>query len=207
MKTLIISLVLLLSTLLYSQEDNKVYRTTSLNFEISAVSLRSFYGGIGGKTWLSETWTLYSSIGGRYSKRTIEATGNYTEGYSKTTSVIINVGFETHFSDVDYDISPYLSASLSGRYEKQSSLNSTDTTNSNTTSNEYRSSNNGIGINFGIGVEFWITNRISLSGQHLFAANYSWGKEESDREDLVDRSINNIYLHSGTSAIILAIYF
>jgi len=207
MKTLIISVVLLLSTLLYSQEDNKVYRTTSLNFEISAVSLRSFYGGIGGKTWLSDSWTLYSSIGGRYSKHTTEATGNYTEGYSKATSVIINIGFETHFSDVDDDISPYLSASLSGRYEKQSSLNSTDTTNSNTTSNEYRSSNNGIGINFGIGVEFWITNRISLSGQHLFAVNYSWGKEESDREDFIDRSINNIYLHSGTSAIILAIYF
>lgn len=182
-------------------------RITSLNFEISALSLRSFYGGIGGKTWLSDSWTMYSSIGGRYSKSTTEATGNFTEGYSKRTSVIINVGFETHFSDIDDDISPYLSTALSGRYDKGSHLNSYDTTNTNIIWKEYRTSNYGIGINFGIGIEFWITNRISLSGQHLFAANYSWGKEESDREDFVDRSINNVYLQSGTSAIILAIYF
>ncbi len=207
MKTLIISAVLLLSTLLYAQEDNKVYRTTSLNFEISALSLRSFYGGIGSKTWLSESWTMYTSIGGRYSKNTTEATGNFTEGYFKSTSVIINVGFETHFSDIDDDISPYLSAALSGSYNKSSHLNSYDTTNSNIIWKEYKRSEYGIGINFGIGIEFWITKRISLSGQHLLAVNYSWGKDESDMEDFVYRSINNINLHSGTSAIILAIYF
>lgn len=207
MKTLIISVVLLISTLLYAQEDSKVYRTTSLNFEFSAVSLRSFYGGIGGKTWLSETWTLYASIGGHYSKSTTEATGNYTEGYLKKTSVIMNVGFERHFSDIDDDISPYLSVALSGSYNKSSNLNSYDTTNSNIIWKEYRMRDYGIGLNFGFGIEFWITKRISLSGQHLLTANYSWGKEESDMEDSVDRNTNNFGFRSGTSALILAIYF
>jgi len=206
MKGSILLIIVLLTVPVFGQKEDKPYKTTALNFEANFISLSSFYGGIGGKTWLSDSYTLVASVGGNYSSNTIDAAGNITKSEQTRTSVILNFGFEKHFQMAD-NISPYLSARLSGSYEKSTSLPSWDTSNTNGTIKESKDSNYGIGFNLGFGVELWLTNRISLSGQHLFSAYYYWGTIVGYHEDSPEQDKRSFRINTGTSAIILAIYF
>lgn len=206
MKGSILLIIVLLTVPVFGQKEDKPYKTTALNFEANFISLSSVYGGIGGKTWLSDSYTLVASVGGRYSSSTIDAAGNITKSEQTRTSVILNFGFEKHFQMAD-NISPYLSARFSGSYDRNTLLPSRDTTYSQDDIKESKESTYGVGLNIGFGVELWLTNRISLSGQHLFSANYSWGTSVSLNADSPDRDKSSFRINSGTSAIILAIYF
>lgn len=206
MKSLLIIFLAFITIQLNAQENEGVYKTTSLNFEISALSLESFYGGIGGKKWLSDSFTVIVSIGGGYSSRSIDAVEDISEGIDKTTSVIINLGFEQHFK-LDDNISPYFVERFSGSYLQREYQPSVGPTNIFLTVRGSKSNEYNIGLSVGFGVEFWVTNRISLSGQYLLGVFYGWGTEGSISADRPDQDLTTFSVGTSTSAIILAIYF
>ena len=205
MKNLLIFFLVLITIQLNAQENEGVYKTTSLNFEISTLSLQSFYGGIGGKTWVSDSFTLVASVGGGYSSRSRDAVEDFSEGINKTTSIILSFGLEQHFK-LDDNISPYLVERLSGSFDQWNYQPSVDTIYF-STMKESKSNQYTIGLSLGLGVEFWVTNRISLSGQYLLGAFYGWGTESSTSVDRPDQDLTTFNIGTSTSAIILAIYF
>ena len=206
MKHFIIAFLLFIPTQLFAQENEEVYKTTSLNFEINTLSLRSFYGGIGGKTWLSDSFTLVASIGAQFSKDVAEQTTELTEGESESIVIRFRTGIEKHF-DMSNNISLYLPAGVSVGYgnSQYTSRIEKDTIMSvpEAQFNDYHFS-----ADVGMGIEFWLSKRISLSGQHLFSFTYSSSKSTyKNYEDRENRSYHTFSFRTGTSAIILAIYF
>jgi len=206
MKHFIIAFLLFIPMQLFAQENEEVYKTTSLNFEINTLSLRSFYGGIGGKTWLSDSFTLVSSIGAQFSKEIYDQTAELTEGEMESFTIHFRSGIEKHFN-MGSDISLYLPFGISLGYGNS---NYTHRIEKDTTMiipeaqlRDYR-----LSADIGLGIEFWVSKRISLSGQHLFSFSYTTSKTTyKNYEDRENRSYHTFSFRTGTSAIILAIYF
>ncbi len=206
MKRFVLIFVVLFTLPLLSQQKDKPFKTTSLNFEINSLSLQSFLGGIGGRTWLNDSFVLLASVGVGYNSNTTEETENRTEGIDKTLSTGLNFGVEHHLQLSD-NISPYITGRLSGFYSKQNFQPSVDTTSFYNEIKESVTKKYTVLLGVGFGVEFWLTNRISLAGQYLLSFSYGWGTTGSIYPDDPDRDTSSFAFGTNNSAIILAIYF
>ena len=192
----VILLVLFLSSLSIAQQDN--YKTSALSFSFNGLNLSNYYGGIGGRWWLSDSTVFNLSIGGSVFNRKFRATEDLEEGYEKNTSFTFGIGMEGHLLESD-DISPYYafrgSLSLNNRFYKSSydSFENSDKIFS-------------FMIEAGFGVEYWIFKRISLSGQHLFNLRLDDGKRTTS-PNTDSQDVSGFYIGLGTTALILSIYF
>ena len=192
----VIFLVLFLSTLNLAQQDN--YKTTALSFSFNGLNLSNYYGGVGGRWWLTDSTVFNLSIGGSAFNRKFKATEDLEEGYEKNTSFTFGIGMEGHLLESD-NISPYYafrgSFTLSNRFYKSSY-------------DSFESSDKIVSYNIegGFGVEYWIFKRISLSGQHLFNLRFDDGKRTTS-PNTDSQDISGFYFGLGTTALILSIYF
>lgn len=191
-------LSLCLSSFLCAQENNN-YKTIALSFNFNGLNLSTYYGGVGGRLWISESTVLNASIGGSISERESLESEEIDNGLEKNKYLILGIGMENHFP-VTEDLSPYLSTRLSFGYSDQyyRYYNS---------SNEYQDVIYSYYLGIGLGVEYWIFDRISLSGQHLFNAYYEAGHRNTNGSATIVQEVKGYGLAFGTTSLILSIYF
>ncbi|MCF8242573.1 MAG: hypothetical protein K9J16_14440 [Melioribacteraceae bacterium] len=197
-KLVFVIFVLCFSVSLFAQGDYS--KTTAVSFSFNGLNLGSFYGGVGGRTWLSETTVLNVNIGGTISEQEYEKTDVLDKGLNKTKRLNLGVGIEKHFSG-STRLSPYysfrLSIGLTDSYHRSS--------NSTSENAENKMSYN---FDFGMGLEYWLDKSISITGQHLFTLGYKtgsrsfWNGVSNQSQDLKEFNIG-----TGTTSIILSIYF
>jgi len=196
-KLICFSLFFVLSISVLPQDKN--YRTTALSFSFNGFNLSSYYGGVGARFWITDSTVFNVSIGGSYSQKEYNATENLEEGFEKNSSVILGIGFESHFTSSG-NLSPYLSFrgsyAMNSRYYRPGY-------------DDYESKDkiSSFNFDFGLGVEYWIADRISLSGQHLFNLHLDIGERtvggvENETQDLAGFGVG-----FGTTSIMLSIYF
>jgi len=199
MKTLtVVLLVSSLSTFLFAQQENN-YKTVALSFNFNGLNLSSFYGGVGGRLWISKSTVLNASIGGSISEREYLESDEVDNGLEKSKYLNLGIGMENHFPLSD-DLSPYLSTRFSFGYNDQyyRYYNS---------NNEYHDVTYSYYLGIGLGVEYWIFDRISLSGQHLFNAYYEAGHRNTNGSATIVQEIKGYGLAFGTTSLMLSIYF
>ena len=196
-KISLFAFIIFLSFISFAQSDN--YKTKALSFSFNGLNLSSYYGGVGGRIWLSDNTVLNASIGGYISERDYEKTETLDKGIQKNKSLIIGIGMENHLEDLA-DFSPYFSTrisySLTDQYYRSS--------------NGYSAQNNktnSVNLDFGFGIEYWINKRISLSGQHLFYLGYTTGEQSTGNLGEENQNIKGFNVGVGTTSIILSIYF
>jgi len=196
-KLICFSLFFVLSIFVFPQDKN--YKTTALSFSFNGFNLSSYYGGVGGRLWTTDSTVFNINIGGSFSQRKYEPTQNLEAGYEKNSSLIIGIGFESHYPTSD-NLSPYLSFRgsyiLSNRYYRPGYADF-----------EQKDNLSSINLEFGLGVEYWILERISLSGQHLFNLHFDFGERivggvENETQDLAGFGVG-----FGTTSIMLSVYF
>lgn len=192
-----IILVMCLPIFLLAQEENN-YKTIALSFNFNGLNLSSYYGGVGGRLWISESTVLNASIGASISETEQEATEEYDKGLTKNKYIDFGVGMENHLLEAD-NISLYLSTRLA--------LGLTDNYYKSPTS-DYKTTDKSYSyrLGFGLGVEYWLFERMSLSGQHLFNAYYTTGEYNFSGEDSA-RNTKGYGISFGTTSLILSIYF
>lgn len=191
-------LSLFLSSFLCAQENNN-YKTIAVSFNFNGLNLSTYYGGVGGRLWISESTVLNVSIGGSISEREYLESEEIDNGLEKNKYLILGIGMENHFP-VTEDLSPYLSTRFSFGYNDQyyRYYNS---------NNEYQDVTYSYYLGIGLGVEYWIFDRISLSGQHLFNAYYEAGHRNTNGSATIVQEIKGYGLAFGTTSLILSIYF
>jgi len=191
-------LVFCSSFLSFAQESGN-YKTTAVSFNFNGLNLGGFNGGVGGRHWISESTVLNVSISGSISERKYEKTANVENGLEKNKSLSLDLGVENHIKASD-NFSPFLSYrvgySIADRYYKYVF-----------NSNENIDKTYSLNLYFGLGIEYWILNRISLSGQHLFLARYSTGKNSTGGNTNDIQNTKGFQVGLGTSSLILSIYF
>jgi hypothetical protein len=200
MKRFILLILILISGYSYAQDQN--LKTKALLFSFNGLNLNSFYGGIGGKVWLSDYTALNCNLGLSSRNNTTAGNAGRTEGEERNKSIFFGIGIEKHFDGIE-NLEPYLVGRIEGSY--------TDRDYNPSVPIEYiswgsRSITRGISIQTGFGVEYWLADKISIAGQHLFAFNYSTGSNRNYEENVAQKIINR-GLDTGTSSLILAIYF
>jgi len=190
-------IILYLPIFLLAQEESN-YKTIALSFNFNGLNLSTYYGGVGGRLWISESTVLNASIGGSISEREYEQTEMTDNGLEKSKYLNIGFGMENHFPAAD-DISLYLSTRLSFGLNDQYYRSPIS---------DYESTNRFYSymFGFGLGVEYWIFNRMSLSGQHLFNAYYENGENNNPgNEEPINTKGYGVSF--GTTSIMLSIYF
>jgi hypothetical protein len=200
MKRFIGLIIVLFSTFSFGQSDN--LKTKALLFSFNGLNLNSFYGGIGGKVWLGDFTALNCNLGLSSRNNTTAGNPQRTEGKERIKGIFFGIGIEKHFKGID-NLEPYLVGRIEGNY--------TDRDYNPSVPVEYTSWGNSsitrtISAQAGFGVEYWLTNIISVAGQHLFAFSYSTGNNRNYQDNSTQKIINRGF-DTGTSSIILAIYF
>lgn len=191
-------LIFCLPVFLLAQENNN-FKTIALSFNFNGLNLSSYYGGVGGRWWISQSTVLNGSIGGSISEREYEQTEITDKGLEKNKYLNIGFGMENHFTASD-DLSLYLSTRLSFGY---SDSYYRWTNYSNESSENFYSYN----LGFGLGIEYWLFERMSFSGQHLFNAYYGTGERKSQNPEEIVQNTKGYGVSFGTTSIILSIYF
>lgn len=200
MKSILLLILVLVSTNLFGQNENA--KTKALTFSFNGLNLNEFYGGVGGKVWLSDCSALNMNIGFDNKNSSTAGTINRTEGKENNKTIVFGLGFEKHFQGIE-DLEPYWIGRVSGSYSERDYDPSVPF---NYTPWGERSITRTISAETGIGVEYWLTKSISFSGQHLFRFYYSTGS--TNQYDInINQKIINRGFDTGTSSIILAIYF
>jgi len=195
-KLICFSLLFVLSIFVFPQDKN--YKTTALSFSFNGFNLGSYYGGFGGRHWISESTVLNASVGGLISEREYEETENLDNGMEKNKYLNIGIGMENHLT-VEDNLSPYFSSRLSFGISEQyfRSYNSMEQI--------YKTYSYNLDI--GLGVEYWLINRISLSGQHLFNLRYETGQRTIGGYESETQDVKGFGVGFGTTSIMLSIYF
>lgn len=193
----LVLLVFSLSPFHFAQEESN-YKTVAISFNFNGLNLSSYYGGIGGRFWISESTVLNASIGASINETEYEETEEYKKGLTKNKYLDVGCGMENHFPASD-DLSLYLSARLSFGFNDYYYRSPTSDYEQTERFYSYR-------LGFGLGVEYWIFKRMSFSGQHLFNAYYGTGESNSSGFEGT-RNTKGYGLSFGTTSIILSIYF
>lgn len=199
MKTLtLVLLISILSSFLFAQEESN-YKTVALSFNFNGLNLSSYYGGVGGRLWISESTVLNASVGGSISEREYKETEETDKGLEKKKYINIGFGMENHLTGSD-NLSLYVSTRLSFGY-------SDDYQRYYYPGSEYSSVTYSYNLGFGLGVEYWIFERLSFAGQHLFNSYYEAGNRHTGGSATIVQEIKGYGLSFGTTSIILSIYF
>ncbi len=202
MKLRFIIVFISIITISLSAQERENYKTSAISFSINGFSLGGYYGGVGGRLWISNLMTLNVSVNGGSEDETQKSLTSETQQTNTNSFVNLGVGIEKHFAESD-NISPYLSGRLFyGWNERIRDIE-------NNSGYKENRSYNSMGVDLGFGVEYWILERISLSGQHLF--NFTSSSSESGQSFLYfddtkyDMSSNSF--NFGTTSLMISVYF
>lgn len=203
MKFRTIVLLITIMTISLSGQESENYKTSAISFSFNGFNLDEYYGGVGGRFWLSNLLTLNISVNGGVEDTDEDYVTSEDRIDDENRFVKIGFGIEKHFTESD-NISPYLSGRLFfGWNETYYKLESDNHPNYTEQTNTFRN----MGIELGFGVEYWILERISLSGQHLF--NFTYSNSEIFRfhnSDNVMKSTSYNF-NFGTTLLMISIYF
>lgn len=194
------------------EEDQPLLRGSNraLSFSIDELKLGTLDGGIGARWWISQNSVLRAtfSIG-------VESTEDVTEGELDTGRSAFGVGssflVELH-RDQFRRVSPYIVAGTGVHFDAYS-----ETIDFDPESAIQRQRLKGTLVDFfvksGFGVEVYLVKTVSISAEHLFVATVRTGQEEIKRtplggtEFIVNRDIREFFFTTGTSSLLLSVYF
>jgi hypothetical protein len=200
MKKILWLILIVLNTYSFGQSEN--LKTKALTFSFNGLNLSEFYGGIGGKLWVSDFFALNANIGLDSRTNTTGGNDRRTEGKEKLKTLVFGFGIEKHFQGME-NLEPYWMGRIQGSYSERD-YNPSLITGYMPWGN--RSIMRTISAETGFGIEYWLTNKISLAGQHLFRFYYGTGSTTIYEDNTTQKSIERGF-DTGTSSIILAIYF
>jgi hypothetical protein len=195
--------VVLLMTTAAAQSDSEYLKTRALQFSVNGLNLGSINAGVGGKVWTTERTALALSIGGTHSFDKSDPNPMQSGTTLTSTMVQLQIGLEWHTVQSN-NFSPYIAGALFARYERHLYEYSASTFNSPEVSNVKRTN---VGLCFGLGAEYWMTQRLSLSGQHLFQISYASGTQEYDATTSSTQATHGFNVGLGTSSLVLSLYF
>jgi opacity protein-like surface antigen len=198
----LLSAVLLMTTAA-AQPDSEYLKTRALQFSVNGLNLGSINAGVGGKVWTTERTALALSIAGIHTYDKSDPNPMQSGTTLTSTMVQLQIGLEWHTGQSS-NFSPYIAGALFARYEHRQyeysapSFNSPEVTDSKKTN---------VGLCFGLGAEYWITQRLSLSGQHLFQVSYTSGTQEYDATTSSTQATHGFNVGLGTSSLVLSLCF
>ncbi|HDL17539.1 MAG TPA: hypothetical protein ENH29_00625 [Bacteroidetes bacterium] len=215
-KTFLIVVMLLIHSLLFSQEakrfniDNLKNRNAIL-FSFDGFNLGSINGGIGWKKWTTKNIKMYSTFKVNYVKDTKEKTSAVKGVENRLLSFGATFGLMKHLA-LKNRLAPYFGGMLGADYEKTGNkLIPNDKLFSYfyraNYKNETKRTSTIISLYMILGIECFVTGNISIEGQYKFGGNYGFGKEKTI-SNIVDteQNVSSINLGIWSSSIILSIY-
>lgn len=196
MKILTLLAALAAAASVQAQGDDARFKTKALSFGFNGS------GVIGGKAWISDQSALTLSLGGTTNSSRVEAadTSSLDDEYTQF-SLSVTVGLERHF-DLGLGFSPYVTGGVSAGYGRSVSRSGTTTY-----SYEFKSNSTDLGLRAGVGVEYWLVPRVSLAGQQLLSAGYSFGSRTNGSAGALRQDTGAFSMGLGTSSLILSVYF
>ncbi len=182
----------------------------ALSFSLDNLSLGALDGGVGGKLWLSPNTALRTSLNLRITSDE-DVTGDAIDAGRSAVSGRLSFLVEWHSEDFGR-VSPYLGSGFA--IGAGASSQTTDfATGTALRQSRQKGSNLLFSVHAALGAEVRISRRVSLAGEHLFGATVSLGDEERT-EVFVDapsqrtvRDVRSFTVGTGTSSLILSIYF
>lgn len=186
----------------------------ALSFFFDELSLDDFETGIGGKLWISPTAALRMSL-----DLGVESTEAITEGEVDRGRSAISFGGSMFIELHRYErgrVSPYIGSGFGLRTEAFSETTDFDIDTGNPISRErFKGSNLEFDVSAGFGVEYRLARRVSLGGEHQFAARVRIGSEDIKRTPFdqslpsttTTRETRSFIFDTGASRLILSVYF
>lgn len=211
-----LTLMMLLSLVIFSfAQDTKSTDSISrasnkaLSFSFNGLNLGEYYGGVGGKLWLSEALVLFASIDMDYDSNT-QKKSTQTNGLKNTNfSTGLTVGSDFYLTG-SRRFMPYIGFNAALGYS--GTTLETDFANIDG-KNITETGMFNFSLGAGLGVESFITSSISMAAQHVFSFGFGTGSRKTtlkraNQLDQVDESdLSNFNIGFGTSSLILSIYF
>ena len=199
-----------------ADDDQPLLRGSNraLSFSFDALSLRGIDAGVGGKFWLSPSTALRMTFNFRVDSDEIVTEDIADDAIDDGLSAVAGgLGFVVEWHSAHLGrVSPYLGTGfvVGGNASSR-------TTSFGPTSEQIRRrvKTNGLdfGISAGLGVEWQVTRRVSIAGAHEFLAEVTLGTVEriesfrTSPETVVSSDTRDFTFRSGTSSLILSIYF
>lgn len=211
---LTIILLLVLMQFSFSQEtksDTPFYPKSkkALSFSFNGLNLGEFYGGVGGKLWLSNSFALFASLDMDYSSNTIKESEQSNGTKTSLFSSGLTVGTNLYLSQ-NKRFLPYLGFNIG--FGLSSTTTETDFINTDA-KNIFETGLVNFGLGAALGVESFITESVSLSAQHALGLSLGSGSRKTtlkrpNQLDQVDENDESQFdFGLGTSSLILSIYF
>lgn len=182
-------------------------------FDFDLLSLNGLHGGVGAKWWLSSSSALRTTVDLTIQSRE-DTNGTLSNGGRNSIDFGLTGFIELHsksFGPTER-LSPYMGAGL--RFGAGAFSDKTDFPLGNVVQQR---KDQGAYVDFtaliGFGVEYRVARRVSFAGEHTFGATVrkeSLDTSEMRRDEpdfLLERDITSFTLGTGTSSLILAIYF
>ena len=186
----------------------------ALSFFFDELSLDDFETGIGGKLWISPTAALRLSL-----DLGVESTEVVTENEIDRGRSAISFGGSMFIELHRYErgrVSPYIGSGFGVSTEAFSETTDFDLDTGNPIARErFKGSNIAFDVLAGFGVEYRLARRVSLGGEHQFAARVLIGSEDIKRTPFdrtlpstsTTRETRSFIFDTGASRLILSVYF
>lgn len=195
-----------------ADDEDVILRGTNRGvvFTLDQLSLGSLNGGIGGKLWIGTTTALRGSLDFGVRSRD-DVVKSEEDGGLSAVEGGLTVMLERH-SRRARRVSPFLGAGFGVHGSAFSDR--TKYPLGNEIQERYREGRNvRFTVPVALGVEYYVTRGISLSGEHLIAAEFEKVTDEQRTtfrdvpEAVTRREVSDFSLNLGTSRIILTVYF
>jgi hypothetical protein len=180
----------------------------ALSFSFNGFNLGEFYGGVGGKMWLSNSVALFASVDMNYATSGLDKSDQRNGSKSSNFTTGLNAGMIKTLSS-NKRFLPYLGFNLGLDYSKST----TEPDNVNGFNTKTESGMFNIDLGAALGVESFITDGISLSAQHVFGLGFGFGTYKQTTEQpnqpnqVYEQNQSSFNFGLGTSSLILSVYF
>ncbi|MEW5802577.1 MAG: hypothetical protein AB1847_10810 [bacterium] len=178
----------------------------ALSFSFNGLNINEFYGGVGGKYWISNKTALFGSFdfGARYDQ---DDPGQTYAGDSESrhNDMNLTIGMEKHFYPCR-KVSPYWG--FYGRIGYSYTKTTEEPASEYDLKGEKEESSLDFSTGLMLGVEYWIVKDISLAAQYMCGASYYLEKTvlRQGEEEIKDTAAG-FDLGLGAASLILSVYF
>ena len=192
------------STDSFSRASNK-----ALSFSFNGLNLGEYYGGVGGKLWLSDALVLFASIDMDYNSNTQKKSAQSNGSKNSNFSTGLTVGTDFYLTD-SRRFMPYIGVNAALGFS--STTSETDFANFDG-KNITETGLFNFSLGAGLGVESFVSSSVSIAAQHVFSFGFGTGSRKTtlkraNQLDQVDENdLSNFNIGLGTSSLILSIYF
>ncbi|MBN1426179.1 hypothetical protein JXA88_16635 [Candidatus Fermentibacteria bacterium] len=210
---LAVLVVLLLSQLATAQEVPAAEAKAetpgkAIRFEFNGLNLHGIDGGVGGKWWTSPHVALTVSLGFWNKNRSEDAVDDPQQESREfvDSAIRMSVGLEQHMRSTK-NLSPYLGLFIgSGMNWREDTW--TRHTDDDILRRETRTDTFSVHAGMSLGIEYFITENISLAGEHSFLFDrWSGTQESTDYETAHETDVSAFGVGFQTSGLMLSVYF